>query len=66
MFILKIPSIHCQSCAGHIRQIIQKHQPDASITIDVSKKTVTIRSLEKLLPPKLLNELKNAGYEATF
>ena len=64
MITLKIPTIHCGSCANVIRQIIQQHQPDASVTVDVQKKTATINTLAKQLPPALLPALKQAGYEA--
>ena len=63
MIILKIPTIHCASCAQAIRQIIQKHQPDASVTVDVQKQIATVNTLAKQLPPVLFSALKQAGYE---
>ena len=64
MITLKIPTIHCGSCANVIRQIIQQHQPDASVAVDVRKQIATINTLVKQLPSALFPALKQAGYEA--
>lgn len=64
MITLKIPTIHCASCANVIRQIIQKHAPDASVMVDVQKQTATVNTLAKQLPQTLFPALKQAGYEA--
>ncbi|ACK67190.1 Heavy metal transport/detoxification protein [Rippkaea orientalis PCC 8801] len=41
---LKVPSIACDGCANTITKAIQSEKPEATVSVDVASKVVTIET----------------------
>ncbi len=59
---LNVPSIKCDGCAETITKEIKVHDADATVNVDVEKKTVAVDS-ESLSESSVKQAIKSVGHE---
>ncbi|TWT11629.1 heavy-metal-associated domain-containing protein [Reyranella sp. CPCC 100927] len=56
-----VPSMSCGHCAAAIERAVKGIDPQASVSVDVRAKEVSIRS--NVEPARLADAIRGAGYE---